>query len=420
MSANKSTLEFNEEEKVDINLNQNNSQIIKYSKDLEKKLNKQDIKTENNKTVESQKFVNNLFKQNDIEKIKQKLKENLDSNLNSYILSTKSKEQKIVELLEIINQYESQITSLNNQIILLTKNNKQMKEILKNIEFNYKQSESELINEKELNKNNINIMNELNQDKIICENKIKELVNIINQYSGQIEALTENLNNIKNEFFSYKKEKEKEQNKLNELNNINTLLNQEKDELNLINDKLNEDNIKLKQDNKNLFEKFNELENDYKILKEQKLKMENSLEKEKNKYTSLINYINQDLNSLTEYFENKINQLSINGVHNNMELNENRLSLNCFNNNEFKNINFEIFIKALINGFNSFKEKMNMHNENINNTYTKEIIKLKEKNFDMNKLLKIKDENIIKLKEDIKKLLQDNIKLINELRKFSN
>ena len=137
MSANKSILEFNEEEKVDINLNQNNSQIIKYSKDLEKKLNKQDIKTENNKTVESQKFVNNLFKQNDIEKIKQKLKENLDSNLNSYILSTKSKEQKIVELLEIINQYESQITSLNNQIILLTKNNKQMKEILKNIEFNY-------------------------------------------------------------------------------------------------------------------------------------------------------------------------------------------------------------------------------------------------------------------------------------------
>ena len=105
MSANKSILEFNEEEKVDINLNQNNSQIIKYSKDLEKKLNKQDIKTENNKTVESQKFVNNLFKQNDIEKIKQKLKENLDSNLNSYILSTKSKEQKIVELLEIINQY---------------------------------------------------------------------------------------------------------------------------------------------------------------------------------------------------------------------------------------------------------------------------------------------------------------------------
>ena len=213
MSANKSILEFNEEEKIDINLNQNNSQIIKYSKDLEKKLNKQDIKTENNKTVESQKLVNNLFKQNDIEKIKQKLKENLDSNLNSYILSTKSKEQKIVELLEIINQYESQITSLNNQIILLTKNNKQMKDILKNIEFNYKQSESELINQKELNKKNINIMNELNQDKIICENKIKELVNIINQYSGQIEALTENLNNIKNEFFLYKKENEKEKNR---------------------------------------------------------------------------------------------------------------------------------------------------------------------------------------------------------------
>ena len=45
--------------------------------------------------------------------MKQKLKENLDNNLTSYILSTKAKEQKIMELLEIINQYESQIISLN-------------------------------------------------------------------------------------------------------------------------------------------------------------------------------------------------------------------------------------------------------------------------------------------------------------------
>ena len=35
----------------------------------------------------------------------------------------------------------------------------------------------------------------------------------------------------------------------------------------------------------------------------------------------------------------------------------------------------------------------------------------------MNKLIKIKDDNIIKLKEDIKKLVEDNIKLIKELEK---
>ena len=38
----------------------------------------------------------------------------------------------------------------------------------------------------------------------------------------------------------------------------------------------------------------------------------------------------------------------------------------------------------------------------------------------MNKLIKIKDDNINKLKEDVKKLLQDNIILIKELEKFSN
>jgi prefoldin subunit 5 len=82
--------------------------------------------------------------------VKQKLKENLDNNLTSYILSTKAKEQKIMELLEIINQYESQITSLNNQIKLLTSNNKQLKEILQKIEFNYDQNKKELNTEKEI------------------------------------------------------------------------------------------------------------------------------------------------------------------------------------------------------------------------------------------------------------------------------
>ena len=399
MSANKSNIEFNEEEKVsNRNLNQNNSQIIKYSKDYIKKI-------ENNKTIESNNSLRNLFKYNDVEKIKQKLKENLDSNLNSYILSTKSKEQKIVELLELTNQYESQITILNNQINLLTKNNKQMKDILKNMELNYNQKETDLMKEKELNKKNINIINELNQDKNICETKIKELVNIINQYSGQIEALTENLNNIKNEFFEYKEKNEKEKNKLNELNNMNNILNKEKEELNLIINKFNEENIKLKQDNKNLFEKFNLLENDYKLLKEKNIKIENLFEKEKNKYNTLINYINQDLKSLTEYFEFKINHILIKDEYNNNILNENKLSLNCFNNDEIKKINFEIFIKELINIFNSFKEKIDINNKNKNSAYIKEIN-------DMNKLIKIKDDNINKLKEDVKKLLQDNIILI--------
>ena len=353
----------------------------------------------------------NLFDKSEIEIIKEKLKENLDSNLTSYIISTKSKEQKITELLELINQYECQISSLNNQIILLTNNNKQMKENLKNTELNYTQTKNELIKQKEINeKNNTNITN-LQKDKNICEKKMKELVNIINQYSFQIEALTETLNNIKQEFTLFKKQNENDKIKIKELTDINNLIKKEKDELNIINKQLNEENTILKQDKENLSEKNILLENNNEILNEEKNILEKNLEKEKNKLNNLINDINQDLSSLTDYFENKINSIINKDINNISILNENKLTLNCFqnieDNNEIKKINFELFIKAIIKGFNSFKEKMNNKNsmENTDN---------------INKLLKIKDENIIKLKEDIKKLIQDNIKLIKELQKVPN
>ena len=415
MSAKKiNYIEFNEEEKVNNNKKQNNSQIIRYSKDFMK----QNIKEKNkiNELNHKKEKVNsyslkNLFDKSEIEIIKEKLKENLDSNLTSYIISTKSKEQKIIELLELINQYESQIASLNNQIILLTNNNKQMKENLKNTELNYSQTKNDLIKQKEINeKNNTNITN-LQKDKNICEKKMKELVNIINQYSFQIEALTETLNNIKQEFTLFKKQNENDKIKIKELTDINNLIKKEKDELNIINKQLNEENTILKQDKENLSEKNILLENNNEILNEEKNILEKNIEKEKDKLNNLINDINQDLSSLTDYFENKINSIINKDINNISILNENKLTLNCFqnieDNNEIKKINFELFIKAIIKGFNSFKEKMNNKNsmENTDN---------------INKLLKIKDENIIKLKEDIKKLIQDNIKLIKELQKVPN
>ena len=413
MSAKKtSDIEFNEEEKVNNNQNQNNSYLIKYSKDFTKNIRKQNINEENKinnkKEKENLYSLKNLFDNSEIEKIKEKLKENLDSNLTSYIISTKSKEQKILELLELINQYESQIATLNKQINLLTNNNKQMKETLKKIEFDYEQTKNDLIKEKEINeKNNINI-NNLQKDKNICEKKMKELVNIINQYSFQIEALTETLNNIKHEFISFKEQNENDKIKIKELSNINILIKKEKDELNIINKQLIEENTILKQDKENLNEKNILLENNNNILNKEKNVLEKNLGKEKNKLINLINNINQDLSSLTEYFENKINSIINKDINNISIFNENKLTLNCFqnieDNNEIKKINFELFIKSIINGFNSFKEK-------INNKENKE---------NVNELLKIKDENIFKLKEDIKKLIQDNIKLIKELQIIQN
>ena len=86
MSAKKGDIEFNEEEKVNINQEKNNSQIIRYSKNFVKNLRFENINKESNRQK------NSLQKNDNIEKIKQKLKENLDNNLNSYIFSTKAKE----------------------------------------------------------------------------------------------------------------------------------------------------------------------------------------------------------------------------------------------------------------------------------------------------------------------------------------
>ena len=130
MSA-KSINQF-EDEKINIIQNKHkDSQIIRYTKDI---LQKPNLKN----SEENNEIYTPKISQNEIDCIKAKLKENLETNLNLYIQSTKSKEQKISELLKIINQYESQINSLNSQIVLLTNNNKQMKQILKNIEINYK------------------------------------------------------------------------------------------------------------------------------------------------------------------------------------------------------------------------------------------------------------------------------------------
>ena len=462
MSAKKENIEFNEEEKVSIN-EKNNSQIIRYSKNFAKNLHFENIKKSNNKNNETEKNVQkNNDQNNDIDKIKQKLMENLDLNLNSYILSTKAKEQKIFELLEIINQYESQITLLNNQIIKLTNSNKQMKDILKKIELNYEQNKIELKTEKEKAKNNSVYLNNLQKEKIISEKKIEELVNIINQYSTQIEALTGTLNNLKNEFFDYKNQNEQDKNKLIELDNINNKLKKENDLINENFNKLKMDFIKLKQDKENLEKKYIDLDKNNNVIITKKENLENLLEKEKVKSTDLIYYINEDLKSLVEYFDNKFN--SIIKQENNNTINENKLSLNCFQNaeddNEIKNLNFQMFIKAIINGINSIKEKMNKDNENYQKLikkekkYIQDINELKEKiinneklinenahsndylimekNYssikneikikevqieNINKLIKIKDDTILKLKEDIKKLISDNIKLIKEFDK---
>ena len=474
---------------IDIDNNEEEIQILntmpqQKEKDIE--LLKQNLTDNKNKYITK----NNINKEENKTKIE---KENIEKSLNSYIMANKSKEQKILELLEIINQYESQISALNKQIISLTNSNKQMKDIIKNIEFGYEQAKVNLMTEKEINKNNNTYMNNLYQDKIISEQKIKELINIINQYSGQTEELTKTLNNLKNENLNYKKENDEFKNKIFELNEKNSSL--ENNNTTIQNDikKLNEEISKLKEDNKKLCEIQYNTENKMKKNIEENEKIKLEIKKEENKNTFLIHAINQDLESLAKYFDTKYNLLfdeekNDNEINYNFNYdNEIKLSLICFQNssenNNNKDINIQLLIKTLINGFNNSKEKIKeLKNKNMNindkisslinkekdyiqqieklnkiifdkeqllKKYNKDIfelkkeindkaqfnnnlilekkievlnneIQLKEAQFgNINKLIKVKDDNISKLKEDNKKLIQDNINLIKELRKYN-
>ena len=463
-------------------------------------LNLASIESEN--IPKKQKNLHTIPQQNEIDLLKQNLavkpktninpykkeiyKENTDQNMNPYKASNKLKEQKILELLEIINQYESQISSLNNQIKFLTNNNKQMKEIIKNIEFGYEQTKVNLMTEKEVNKNNNTYMNNLYQDKIISEEKIKELINIIFLYSKKIDELKKTLNEIKSEIILYKKENEEYKTEINQLNEKIILLDNENKELKV-------ENVQLKEDNKKLCEIQYNTENKIKKNLKEYENIKIQIKINENKYSNLIYIINQDLKSLSKYFENKYNTFLLDNKEINDNENEIKLYLLCFqncdeNNNKDIDINIQLLIKTLINGFNDCKEKikdLKIKNNNINDKlssiinkekdYTQQIeilnktilekeklikqfdneifdlkkeitnnkkskinninnnlilekkiemlnseIKLKEDEMlNINKIIKMKDDNIDKLKNNNKKLIQDNINLIKELKKFN-
>ena len=510
---------YNDEE---LNNNQNKENITKTTLQMSDDLsdNMKTMNLDNQYNEEEKQKLKPFHPQKDIKILKEKYrenneneckvnneKENLERNLKSYMIANKSKEDKILDLLEIINQYEIQISLLNKQIITLTNSNKQMKGIIKNIEYGYEQTKVNLMTEKEVNKNNNTYMNNLYQDKILSEERIKELINIINQYSSEIDSLTNTLNILKNENLKYKKENEEYKNNILKLTEkINTL---EYDMNTIKNDntKLYEEVCRLKDDNEKLCELQYNTENKGKNLINENENLKIQIKNEENKNTSLIKSINQDLESLAKYFDMKYNNLFneesyLQTISNNNNDEEIKLSLICFQNieeNNIKELNIELLIKTLINGFNCSKDKIKeLINQNRNisenkekkyqeliekekeyiqqiekfkesitqkdkiisqfNSEIVELKKLKEENKEddddnisnnlegqnnslmlekkieflnneiilkevqienVNKLLKIRDDDIVKLKEDNKKLIQDNVNLIKGLKKIN-
>ena len=485
-----------------VNEFENNNKLVSNDKknNEEEKQEINVIQQENEIEILKEKIKSNSYQNNEGEYKSKIEKENLENNLNSYRISNKSKDQKILDLLDIINQYESQISSLNEKIISLTNNNKKMKDIIKTMEFGYEQTKINLITEKEVNKNNNTYMNNLYQDKILSEERIKELINIINQYSLQIDSLTNTLNIIKEENINYKKENDEYKINIYKLTEKINSLEYENKSLQNDNIKIYEEFSKLKEDNKKLCDLQYNTENKLKNIIDENEKMKSLIENEDNKNFSLIQAINQDLQSLAKYFNTKYNnffneEMNVNNLNNfNIDDDNNKLSLICFQNceenkNNNKDINIEILIKTLINGFNTSKDKIKeliiqknnlneklisyenkekdykeqieklkediFNNEKLINQFNSEIIELKkeinendrsinintdnnclalEKKIEVlnneiklkevqienvNKLIKIKDDNLTKLKEDNRKLIQDNVSLIKELKKYN-
>ena len=503
---------YNDEE---LNNNQNKENITKTTLQMSEELsdNMKTMNFENQINEEEKQKLKPFHPKKDIKILKEKYKENneneckvnnekenLERNLKSYMIANKSKEDKILDLLEIINQYEIQISLLNKQIISLTNSNKQMKGIIKNIEYGYEQAKVNLMSEKEVNKNNSSYMNNLYQDKILSEERIKELINIINQYSTEIDSLTNTLNILKNENLKYKKENEEYKNNILKLTEKTNTLNYDINTIKSDNTKLYDEVCKLKEDNGKLCELQYNTESKAKNLIDENEELKKQIKNEENKNISLINSINQDLESLAKYFDMKYNNLFneesyLQTISNNND-DEMKLSLICFQNieeNNIKDLNIELLIKTLINGFNCSKDKIKeLVNQNRNisennekkfqdlidkekeyiqqieklkesisqkdkiisqfNSEIVELKKLKEESNDndneleisndslalekkieflnneiilkelqienVNKLLKKRDDDIVKLKEDNKKLIQDNINLIKGLKKF--
>ena len=174
------------------------------------------------------------------EKEKTLLSENnlLKEKENDYEISLRTKDRKIKELLNLISEYENQITQLNNQLNTVSVSNQQLKSVMVDLSTNYQKAKIKLTNEKEENKNNNDYISDINLQKEIFQNKAKELVHIIDEYSSEVICLNQELN-------SYKEENKK-------LLDDNTILTNSNQELKSTCEILKYDNIKLKEDNNTL------------------------------------------------------------------------------------------------------------------------------------------------------------------------
>ena len=245
------------------------------------------------------------------EKEKTLLSENnlLKEKENDYEISLRTKDRKIKELLNLISEYENQITQLNNQLNTVSVSNQQLKSVMVDLSTNYQKAKIKLTNEKEENKNNNEYISDINLQKEIFQNKAKELVHIIDEYSSEVICLNQELN-------SYKEENKK-------LLDDNTILTNSNQELKSTCEILKYDNIKLKEDNNTLSKLNQELNEENKKITEYNYSQENeinSLNDKLNKTNIILQKNELTSNDKISYLLYII-KLKINIIHNFLGIN---------------------------------------------------------------------------------------------------
>lgn len=179
------------------------------------------------------------------------------------------RDRKLNELLSIVNEYDNQSSSQIKKINQLEKTNKELRSVINDMSANYHKVSLKFNNKKEEAKNTFDSVYEIQLEKEELEQKAKELVDIIKEYSIE----------------------------LSKLKTTNTLLIEQ-------NDNLKRENEEMVQLNYELDQRYKGINDDYCILKEENSSLINKI----NQYEKMVDMISNNNKKL------QLNNEQINGL----------------------------------------------------------------------------------------------------------
>ncbi|MCQ2816534.1 MAG: hypothetical protein MJ252_04620 [archaeon] len=386
---------------------------------------------------------------------------NLRSQLFQKDNTIKEKEDLISSLKNELSENQKKIIDLKTENTNLNQEINNMKITLQNYQLRFNAKEEEM------NKNSLKLTNNittLQTEKKSIEAKSAQLVEIIKQYSKELNESSIHIDSIEQE----KKSLETINQKLNEKNDENmNVIKQLKKELNKVQELYNQ-NEKLTNANLNLNKDFEDLKYDYEKIMKEKSEDEIAIQQLSFKLNEL-NTLKQSYADLNDQFiesKSKINELEIaNKIHcdraNTNELEYNTLSKKInkdiallvewietyfgvyfdkeiaeYPKSEVSNIiNFPLIEKTLKNKRDKINLKMAEYEKTIesneeyikellnnldklqsnNNTNSKQLMKEKENSTEIHKQLIYYKNEIDELTEEVTKLKDDNYRLTNDL-----